>query len=392
MNSSPTARSLPPKPPLANSSLANALDRHTTIGSLWRTEGDRVRCVACGHRCLIAEGCRGICKVRFNEGGQLRVPFGYVAGVQCDPVEKKPFFHVYPGTDALTFGMLGCDFHCSYCQNWVTSQALRDEAAGTPIVELTPGQITRTALRNDARLVVSSYNEPLITAEWAVAVFQSAKEAGLPCAFVSNGNATPEALDFLKPWIVAYKIDLKGFDDKRYRTLGGTLEHVCQGIRLVKERGLWLEVVTLVVPGFNDGEEELRGIAKFLASVSRDIPWHVTAFHPDYKLTGPPATRAQALIRAAEIGTAEGLNYVYAGNVPGRVGRWENTYCPSCRELLIDRIGYLVRDYKIAADGTCPKCRTAIPGIWPAGGAADVRTGHTMLEFYGRTPRRVSLS
>jgi len=392
MDASPTARSLPPRPPLANSPLANALDRRTTIGSLWRTEGDRVRCVACGHRCLIAEGRRGICKVRFNEGSQLRVPFGYVAGVQCDPVEKKPFFHVYPGTDALTFGMLGCDFHCSYCQNWVTSQALRDESAGTPIVELTPEQITRTAQRNGARLVVSSYNEPLITAEWAVAVFQSAKEAGLPCAFVSNGNATPEALDFLKPWIVAYKIDLKGFDDKCYCMFGGTLEHVCQGIRLVKERGLWLEIVTLVVPGFNDGEDELRGVAKFVASVSRDIPWHVTAFHPDYKLTDPPATRSQTLIRAAEIGAEEGLNYVYAGNVPGRVGRWENTYCPSCRELLIDRIGYLVRDYQITPDGTCPKCGTAIPGIWPAGGRMAVRTGRTMLEFYERTPRRVSVS
>ncbi len=392
LNPSSTARGDRPKPPLANSSLASALDRHTTIGSLWRTEGDRVRCVACGHRCLIAEGRRGICKVRFNQGSQLRVPFGYVAGVQCDPVEKKPFFHVYPGTDALTFGMLGCDFHCSYCQNWVTSQAFRDEAAGTPIVELTPGQITRTAHRNGARLVVSSYNEPLITAEWAVAVFQSAKAAGLPCAFVSNGNATPEALDFLKPWIVAYKIDLKGFDDKRYRTLGGTLEHVCQGIRLVKERGLWLEIVTLVVPGFNDGEDEVRGIAKFLASISRDIPWHVTAFHPDYKLTDSPATRAQTLIRAAEIGAEEGLNYVYAGNVPGRVGPWENTYCPGCRELLIDRIGYLVRDYKITADGTCPKCRTAIPGIWPLGGAAEVRTGDSMMDFCQRVPRRVQLS
>ena len=392
LNPSSTARGDRPKPPLANPSLTSALDRHTTIGSLWRTEGDRVRCVACGHRCLIAEGRRGICKVRFNQGSQLRVPFGYVAGVQCDPVEKKPFFHVYPGTDALTFGMLGCDFHCSYCQNWVTSQALRDEAAGTPIVESTPGQITRTAHRIGARLVVSSYNEPLITAEWAVAVFQSAKEAGLPCAFVSNGNVTPEALDFLKPWIVAYKIDLKGFDDKRYRTLGGTLEHVCHGIRLVKERGLWLEVVTLVVPGFNDGEEEVRGIAKFLASVSRDIPWHVTAFHPDYKLTDPPATRAQTLVRAAEIGAEEGLNYVYAGNVPGRVGRWENTYCPGCRELLIDHIGYLVRDYQITTDGTCPKCRTAIPGIWPAGGAAEVRTGDSMMDFCQRVPRRVQLS
>src|ERR1035441_981260 len=161
---------------------------------------------ACGHRCLIAAGRHGICRVRFNQDGQLRVPFGYVGGVQCDPVEKKPFFHVYPGTDALTFGMLGCDFHCSYCQNWVTSQVLRDDAAQAPIQTVTPQQLVSTGRRLHAKLVVSSYNEPLITAEWAVAVFREAKKAGLDCAFVSNGNATPEVLDFLRPWIVAYKI------------------------------------------------------------------------------------------------------------------------------------------------------------------------------------------
>jgi pyruvate formate lyase activating enzyme len=348
--------------------LADALDRRTVVGTLWRVEAGRVRCVACGHRCLIADGRRGICKVRFNQGGQLRVPFGYVAGgLASDPVEKKPFFHVFPGCDALTFGMLGCDFHCPYCQNWVTSQTLRDQGSGSPIVELTPEQIVNAARRNGARLVVSSYNEPLITAEWAVAVFQKAKETGLPCAFVSNGNATSEALDFLRPWMAAYKIDLKGFDDRRYRTLGGTLENVCNGIRMVHEQGLWLEVVTLVVPGFNNSEDELRAIAKFLASVSRDIPWHVTAFHPDYRMTGPPATTARQLIRAAEIGAEEGLRFVYAGNLPGRVGPWEDTRCTNCRELLIERAGYFIRDYKITGAGKCPKCQTAIPGIWPAG-------------------------
>jgi pyruvate formate lyase activating enzyme len=328
--------------------------------------------------------------VRFNEGGQLRVPFGYVAGgLASDPVEKKPFFQVYPGSDALTFGMLGCDFHCGYCQNWVTSQALRDEHSVTRIVELTPEQVVNTARRSGARLVVSSYNEPLITAEWAVAVFQQAKPAGFACAFVSNGNATPEALDFLRPWIVAYKIDLKGFDDKHYRTLGGTLENVCHGIRMVRERGLWLEIVTLVVPGFNDSETELRAIAKFIASVSRDIPWHVTAFHPDFKMTGPPATTVRQLIRAAEIGADEGLHFVYAGNAPGRVGHWESTFCPGCDELLIERSGYLVRDYKITRDGKCPRCQTVIPGIWPDGGVTEVNTGSSMADFYQRRPRRV---
>lgn len=386
-------RSALPQPSRADQTLASALDSRTVVGQLWQAEGNRVRCVACGHRCLIAESRRGICKVRFNHGGRLRVPFGYVAGgLASDPVEKKPFFHVYPGSDALTFGMLGCDFHCPYCQNWVTSQALRDAAAGASIVELTPRQIVEAARRSGARLVVSSYNEPLITAEWAAAVFQEAKPAGFACAFVSNGNVTPEALDLLQPWIAAYKIDLKGFDDRRYRTLGGTLEAVTHGLRRVHERGLWLEVVTLVVPGFNDSEAELRAIAKFLASVSRDIPWHVTAFHPDYRMTDAPATTARQIIRAAEIGVEEGLNFVYAGNAPGRVGNWENTYCPGCRELLVERVGYLVRNYNITGDGKCPNCARVIPGVWSVRGVADARRGDSTMQSFQRKPSRVSLS
>jgi pyruvate formate lyase activating enzyme len=330
--------------------------------------------------------------VRFNQDGQLRVPFGYVAGVQCDPVEKKPFYHLHPGSDALTFGMLGCDFHCSYCQNWVTSQALRDDAALAPIQTITPQQLVSTGRRLKARLVVSSYNEPLITAEWAVAVFREARDAGLDCAFVSNGNATPEVLDFLRPWIVAYKIDLKGFNEQRYRTLGGTLDHVTEGIRMVHERGLWLEVVTLIVPGFNDSEAELRQIAQFLASLSRDIPWHVTAFHKDYKMTDAPNTAAAQIIRAAEIGVEEGLHFVYAGNAPGHVGPWENTYCPSCHEKLIDRFGYLVREFKLTPDGKCPNCRTPIPGIWPVTGAAEVKIGESMADYYSRLPRGVKVN
>src|SRR5436305_7655501 len=217
---------------VANEPLAGLMDRHTAAGApeLCRPEGGRLRCLACGHRCLIGEGLRGICKVRYNEGGQLHVPFGYVAALQCDPVEKKPFFHVYPGSDALTFGMMGCDYHCSYCQNWLTSQALRDPAAVAQTRGTSPEELTALALREGARLVVSSYNEPLITAEWAVAVFREAKPAGLSCAFVSNGNATPEVLDYLRPWISAYKIDLKSFSDSTYRSLGGTLENITRSI------------------------------------------------------------------------------------------------------------------------------------------------------------------
>ena len=549
---------------VANETLAELMDRHTVTGApeLCRVEGDRIRCLACGHRCLIGDGLRGICKVRFNERGQLKVPYGYVAGLQCDPVEKKPFFHVYPGSDALTFGMMGCDLHCSYCfpgetpvvtqhgqiplaelfasanrvemtcdaeiaypqdleavagsgklrkvrcvfkhpyrgplvvlhpryltplrctpdhrvyatrgrafppqpvpagqltrdhylviprghtfsvsaladvareletmrtedhylvpirdisstsydgdvynmeveeehnylagfflvcncQNWVTSQALRDPVAVAPIRPVTPAQLVEIARREKARLVVSSYNEPLITAEWAVSVFREANAAGLACAFVSNGNATPEVLDFLRPWIIAYKVDLKSFNDRNYRSLGGTLENITQTIRMIRERDLWLEVVTLVVPGFNDSEDELRRAAGFLASVSPDIPWHVTAFHKDYKMTDPEPTSADMLVRAAEIGAAEGLRFVYAGNLPGQVGPWEDTRCPSCHTTLIERFGYLVRSYRITPEGRCPQCQTRIPGVWP-GAADEVRTGNGLAAYKSRLPRPVA--
>jgi pyruvate formate lyase activating enzyme len=372
---------------VANEVQAYFLDNQTVPGTLYHTEGDRIRCVACGHRCLIGEGKRGICKVRFVQNGELKVPFGYIAGLQCDPVEKKPFFHVHPGSDALTFGMMGCDLHCSYCQNWVTSQALRDEAANVSTRSTTPADLVALARRERARLVVSSYNEPLITAEWAVAVFQEAVAAGFTCAFVSNGNATPEVLDFLRPWIRAYKIDLKSFDDRHYRSLGGTLENILEGIRMVHARGLWLEVVSLIIPGFNSSDAELRAMARFLASLSRDIPWHVTGFHKDYHMTDPEDTEPSQLVRAAEIGAEEGLHFVYAGNRPGQVGRWENTYCPSCGETLIERIGYLIRNYHLTTDGRCPTCQTAIPGIWPAD-AAEVKMGD-MTMYRQRLPRAV---
>jgi pyruvate formate lyase activating enzyme len=349
---------------VANEALAEVLDANSAVGTLWQAEGGRVRCVACGHRCLLGEGRRGICKVRFNLGGRLRVPFGYVAALQCDPVEKKPFFHLLPGREALTFGMLGCDLHCPYCQNWVSSQALRLEGGHAPIQRVSARQVADAARKAGARLVVSSYNEPLITAEWAAAVFAQAKTQGLLCAVVSNGNATVEALDLLRPWIAAYKVDLKGFDAQRYRRLGGTLEHVKESIGLLHARGIWLEVLTLVVPWFNDTESELRAIARFIAGISRDIPWHVTAFHPDYRMTDPRRTTAGDLVRAAELGAAEGLRFVYAGNLPGQVGEWENTRCPRCGHTVIERFGFVIRSCDLTAAGRCPKCDQAVPGIW----------------------------
>jgi pyruvate formate lyase activating enzyme len=347
---------------------AEILDRLTEVGELYEAFPDgSVRCYACGHRCLIREGKRGICKVRFNQNGKLKIPWGYVAAFQVDPIEKKPFFHILPGTDALTYGMLGCDFHCGYCQNWLTSQAMRDPSSDASIGyihQTTPKQIVQYALRTGAGVLASSYNEPLITTEWSVAIFKEAQKAGLKCVYISNGNATREALELLRPYIIGYKIDLKTMQDRHYRQLGGVLQNVLDGIRLVYELGLWIEIVTLVVPGFNDSNDELMEAAHYIASVSPDIPWHVTAFHPDYKMTDPPPTSVATLLRAAEIGQEAGLNFVYAGNIPGRVSEYEHTYCPKCRQLLIERMGYIIRSYHITAEGACPKCGYTVPGVW----------------------------
>jgi pyruvate formate lyase activating enzyme len=344
--------------------LKELLKTYTIEGEICeRLEGDRIKCYACGHRCLILPGLDGICRVRYNEGGRLMVPAGYVGAIQCDPTEKKPFFHAYPGSLALTFGMLGCDYHCSYCQNWVTSQALRDPKAVAPPREVSPEQMVQIAQRHGARLVVSSYNEPLITSEWAVEIFKQTKPAGFVCGYVSNGNATPQVLDYIRPWVDLYKIDLKGFDDRNYRKLGGVLENVLDTIRMVYERGFWLEIVTLVIPGFNDSSDELRRAADFIAGVSPDIPWHVTAFHKDYKMTGPDNTSIETLIRTVEIGYGAGLKFVYAGNLPGRVGDYENTFCPGCKVALVERFGFHVLKNRIK-DGHCPECGAEIPGRW----------------------------
>jgi len=259
--------------------------------------------------------------------------------------------------------MLGCDYHCGYCQNWVTSQALRDPKAVSPPYEVRPIDLIITGKKYNAKLIVSSYNEPLITSEWAVKIFKEAKKEGFVTGYVSNGNATPEVLDYIRPYTELYKIDLKSFNDKNYRKLGGVLQHVLDSIGMVYEKGFWMEIVTLIVPGFNDSNEELKSIANFLVDISPNIPWHVTAFHQDYKMADPDNTPVETLIRAAEIGYEAGLNFVYAGNLPGMVNKYENTYCPNCKEELITRFGFRVLKNKIEK-GKCCKCQTPIPGRW----------------------------
>jgi len=349
---------------MAEATLANVLDQRVVEGALYeKLDDNRLRCFACGHRCLILEGRRGVCKVRFNQGGQLLVPHGYVGALQCDPTEKKPFFHLLPGSKTLTFGMLGCDYHCAYCQNWVTSQTLRDATAGVEPADISAAELARMAVRHGARVAGSSYNEPLITAEWAVEVFREARRLNLKTAFISNGNGTPEALDYIRPWVDAYKVDLKSMQDKNYRQLGGLLATVLWTIRRLHEMRFWVEIVTLLIPGFNDSDAEIRQAADFLVSVSPDIPWHVTAFHKDYKMTGPDNTPAATLLRAAAIGKAAGLHYVYAGNLPGRVGTFENTYCHHCGQLLVERHGYQILKNVMNSD-RCPGCRGVVPGVW----------------------------
>ncbi len=325
--------------------------------------GGVVRCVACGHRCSIREGRTGVCRVRFNDGGTLRAPAGYVAGLQVDPIEKKPFYHAYPGRDALSFGMLGCDFHCSFCQNWVTSQSLRDDKAVSMPRFCDAPALADAAVKHGAPVVVSTYNEPLITADWAKAVFEEAKERGLVCGFVSNGNATPEVLEYIRPVVDLYKVDLKCFDDRSYRRLGGTLENVLSTIRRLVAMEFWVEIVTLVVPRMNDSDEELSQIADFIAGVSVDIPWHVTAFHPNYRMTDPPGTTVEQLIRAYDIGRSAGLRFVYPGNIPGAFGERESTCCPRCDARLIRRMGFNVLENRMQ-NGACPDCGERPAGVW----------------------------
>src|SRR5580693_149238 len=345
--------------------LRDIVDQQVREGELYeKLDRNRVRCYACGHCCPIPDGQPGVCRVRYNRGGTLYVPWGYVGGVQCDPIEKKPFFHAYPGALAYSFGMLGCDLHCGYCQNWVTSQALRDPDAVSPPLEASPEALVRDALRQGAKVLVSTYNEPLITSEWAVAVFKEARSAGLITGYVSNGNGTPQVLEYIRPWVDLYKVDLKSFDDRRYRELGGRLAPILDTIRRLHATGFWVEIVTLLIPGFNDSRDELKRLTSFIAGVSPDIPWHVTAFHGDYKMTTPENTTAAMLLAAADIGRSNGLRFVYAGNLPGAVGDLENTRCASCRALLVSRHGYHVREYRIAADGRCPSCAHEVPGRW----------------------------
>lgn len=352
--------------PMARMSLKEFLYSHTMPAApelVRREEDDTLRCVSCGNRCVIPEGDCGTCCMRINRKGQLWVPGGYVAGLQVDPIEKKPFFHAFPGRTALSFGMVGCNLHCDFCQNWVSSQTLKDERAGTVPREIAADDIVSIAVQQNAPVMVSTYNEPLITADWAVEIFKRARPRGIVCGFVSNGNASREVLEFIRPYVDLYKVDLKTFDEVKYRGLGGNRKNVLDTVVRLKEMGFWVEIVTLVVPGFNNTEAELRDIARFIVGVSPDIPWHVTAFYPDYKMSDARPTSARDLDLAYTAGRGAGLHFVYAGNRPGSVGDRENTHCHRCNGLLIRRHGFFVLENRMKG-ARCPDCDAEIPGVW----------------------------
>lgn len=318
------------------------------------------RCLACAHECLVAPGGSGICGVRFNDGGRLLAPWGYVSGAAPDPVEKKPFFHALPGARTLSFGMYGCNFRCGFCQNWHISDL---GAGGPPSPEkISAAGLAGAAASAGARLLISTYNEPLITAEWAAAVFAEGKKLGLRAGFVSNGYATPEAAALLRPVMDLWKVDLKTFSKASYsKVCGARLDRVLDGIGLIKAAGFWLEVVTLLIPGFNDSDGEIGEMAGFLAGLSPEIPWHLTAFHPDYKMTDAEPTPPETLYRARGIALEKGLRFVYCGNIPG--ARGQDTACPACGRTVIKREGFAVKENLLGPGGACP-CGRRLPGVW----------------------------
>lgn len=341
--------------------LASRADARLTRG------GGPVVCVACAHRCELGEGEAGHCGVRWVEDGALRVPWGAAAAVTVDPIEKKPLFHVAPGTRTLTFGMLGCDMRCAFCQNWWVSQPHREPSAKVEIESVSAAELVGLAHEQGAASLTSSFNEPLISAEWVAEVFGAARSAGLGTGIVSNGHGTPEVLEFLAPTLDFAKIDLKAFRQATYRGMGGNLEPVKRTLAGLLDAGVWVEVVTVVIPGVNDSEEELGEMARYLASLNPDLPWHLHGFRPDYKMTDVESTPAAVLERAGGLAHDAGLRHVYLGLAAGLREGSEDSRCSSCDAVLVRRRHFRARTQGLV-DRACAACRHPWPvleqGSW----------------------------
>jgi pyruvate formate lyase activating enzyme len=330
---------------------------------LWdAAEKERVVCALCAHRCAIAAGGWGVCGVRENRAGALVThAYGEVVAANVDPIEKKPFYHFLPGTTSLSIAAAGCNFKCGFCQNWQISQLSAKDSETAGGQKLAPAEVVRAAQARKCRSISYTYTEPTIFFEYAFDTARLAKAAGLANTFVTNGFMTAEAVEAIQPYLDAANVDLKAFRDETYKkTCKGRLQPVLDSIALMRKRGIWVEVTTLVVPGMNDGEDELRDIARFLAGVDHDIPWHLSRFHPDYEFTDRGATPLPLLRKAEGWGREAGLKFVYIGNVAGED---EVTLCPQCGTELIRRRGFSVVFNRVAS-GRCPECRTGIAGVF----------------------------
>lgn len=328
----------------------------------YQRAGDgQVRCNLCRFCCLIGDGARGLCGVRENRGGKLySLVYGKLCTENIDPIEKKPFFHVLPGSSSYSIATVGCNFRCRHCQNYTISQVERY----APIRGITrsPQEVVRQAIDQGCRSIAYTYTEPTIFFEFAYDTSLLAKEAGLKNLFVTNGYISKEALTKIAPYLDAANIDLKGFSEDFYRdVVHARLSEVLDSIIEYRKAGIWIELTTLIIPGLNDAETELQKLATWIVThLGVDTPWHVSQFYPTYKMLDRPRTPVATLRRAREIGHAAGLHYVYEGNVPGEGG--ESSWCPSCAALLIERHGYEIRSNRLR-NGTCPACGTAIVGI-----------------------------
>lgn len=334
-----------------------------------RLENKLVSCYLCAHNCRIADKKFGFCGVRQNINGLLYTyAYGKVIAAHIDPIEKKPLYHFLPGSLSFSIATIGCNFHCGFCQNWGISQAtFRDQKQGlspsgtVPDEEVSPQEIVNEALKNKCQSISYTYTEPTIFFEYAFETAKLAKEKGLYNNFVTNGYMTKDALTMIRPYLDAANVDLKFFKDSSYRKIcAASLQPVLDSIKFMRELGIWVEITTLVVPGENDSEEELEAIAQFIASVDKNIPWHVSRFHPDYKFTDHEATPETTLKKAQEIGKSCGLTYIYVGNV---VGFGNDTFCPNCKKLLIKREIFSVLEYNMK-ESRCLYCNAVIPGVF----------------------------
>lgn len=328
-----------------------------------KLDNNTVGCFLCGHRCTIHEGKTGICGVRMNQQGVLySLVYDKIVSANVDPIEKKPLYHVLTGSLSFSIATVGCNFRCLHCQNHSISQIPKERPGYIPGSEMTPDEIVSAAIRNRCDSIAYTYTEPTIYFELAYDTAKIAHEKGLKNVFVTNGYMTEEALNMIQPYLDGANVDLKGFDDAKYREVcGARLEPVKETIRRMRELDIWVEVTTLIIPTHNDSDAELRQIAEFILSVDPGIPWHVSAFYPQYRMTHLSSTSTATIFRAVEIGKKIGLRYVYSGNIRG--GDLEDTWCYHCGKRLIKRFGYYIQE-DLIANGKCPDCDTVIDGIF----------------------------